>query len=400
MKNPVRPLVISNLLFEAGNNIIIPFIVFIVFSLNGSKILAGILAATYALFEFFAAPTMGKMSEIFGKKAVLLFTQTGTAVSWFIFLIALQVGKTQPTLAFFLLFLARALDGCTAGQISLFLTYLSELSFKKEKKMLMHLFILSSHWGTFMGALTGSILYFFYPNEKLLVLCAFAISLFCLLFLYWKLPDIRSTPPSPPSFQIPYKKWIVDLKTLVQFKHTKLFLFLYFIIVLNADSFHIIFSILASEQLNWSIFHFGIFKGGLSGLTFIIQYFLMKRLFKLFSNIQLLFLGLGLMTMSFYFFSQPHFFPILLSMVLFSFGNGILWPSFLNLFSQLSPDQSLLQGLGRSMASLASLMGLSLGSMLYLNYQNKALLLGSSSYLLLIFLIKIFYLSPKYWAKR
>ena len=53
--------------------------------------------------------------------------------------------------------------------------------------------------------------------------------------------------------------------------------------------------------------------------------------------------------------------------VLFAFGNGLMWPSFLSLLSKIvgSKYQGIVQGYASSAGSLASIIGLIAGGLLY-----------------------------------
>ena len=59
--------------------------------------------------------------------------------------------------------------------------------------------------------------------------------------------------------------------------------------------------------------------------------------------------------------------PVYLSAVLFSVGNGLMWPSFLSILSKVAGNkyQGAVQGFASSMGSLASILGLIAGGLIY-----------------------------------
>ncbi len=69
----------------------------------------GLLFSIFALFSFIATPVIGRLSDKYGRKPLLTLSILGTAISFF-------MTAWAPTAVF--LFIARALDGVTAGNIS------------------------------------------------------------------------------------------------------------------------------------------------------------------------------------------------------------------------------------------------------------------------------------------
>lgn len=75
-------------------------------------ILLGWLTAIYPFMQFIATPILGQLSDKFGRRKILSFSLFGTALGYVLFAIGI-VTKNIP-----LLFLARALDGITGGNLS------------------------------------------------------------------------------------------------------------------------------------------------------------------------------------------------------------------------------------------------------------------------------------------
>lgn len=90
-------------------------------------ILLGFLQASYPLAQFFGAPLLGAMSDRFGRKKVLIISLIGTCIGYIIF----AWGITQQSLL--VLFLSRALDGFTGGNISIIQSTISDISDPKTR---------------------------------------------------------------------------------------------------------------------------------------------------------------------------------------------------------------------------------------------------------------------------
>jgi MFS family permease len=86
-----------------------------------------------------------------------------------------------------------------------------------------------------------------------------------------------------------------------------------------------------------------------------------------FSDHTLVVSGSILLAVSFFLFRYPDTYLIYLGVIFFSFGNGIMWPSFLAILSKIAGDQyqGAIQGFASSSGSIASIIGLISGGILY-----------------------------------
>lgn len=84
----------------------------------------GLLFATFSICQFLSTPVIGRMSDKYGRKPMLLISIAGTAVSFFMMAFA-------PNAIF--LFLSRALDGITAGNIPVAFAVISDSTKPEER---------------------------------------------------------------------------------------------------------------------------------------------------------------------------------------------------------------------------------------------------------------------------
>src|SRR5215208_2312524 len=80
---PLYPLLLINFIGTLGFSIVL---VFLVIDFGGNAIVYGILAAMYPAFQLIGAPILGRWSDIYGRKKVLLISHGGTLIGWMIFL--------------------------------------------------------------------------------------------------------------------------------------------------------------------------------------------------------------------------------------------------------------------------------------------------------------------------
>ncbi len=94
---------------------------------------ATLVIAAYYAAQFMAAPWLGKLSDRFGRRPILIISQMGTIVSYLLFIFAAPLGDTIGlTLGMsgglVMLYLARLLDGVTGGNVSVAEAYASDIS--------------------------------------------------------------------------------------------------------------------------------------------------------------------------------------------------------------------------------------------------------------------------------
>lgn len=120
-----------------GFSILMPVLPFVVKDFGAPEWAYGLLLTLYSAFQFVGAPYLGSMSDRVGRKPVLLISQAGTLLSWFIFLGALYIPREYSfygySLALLVIALSRALDGITGGNMSVTNAYVSDVTTKEEK---------------------------------------------------------------------------------------------------------------------------------------------------------------------------------------------------------------------------------------------------------------------------
>lgn len=100
-----------------GYGIIIPILYAYSKKFGLSDFQNGLLFAMFSICQFIATPIIGRLSDKYGRRPMLLISITGTAVSFFMMAFA-------PSALF--LFIARGLDGLTAGNIPVAFAVISD----------------------------------------------------------------------------------------------------------------------------------------------------------------------------------------------------------------------------------------------------------------------------------
>jgi len=107
-----------------GMTILIPVTVYIIQQYNSSATVVGLLSVTYAAAQFLAAPLLGQLSDRYGRRPLLLLSVFGSACGYLLF----GIGG-----ALWVLFLARLVDGITAGNLSVAQAYIADISRPEEQ---------------------------------------------------------------------------------------------------------------------------------------------------------------------------------------------------------------------------------------------------------------------------
>jgi MFS family permease len=102
-----------------GFGIIVPILPFYVRSFGASDLFIGLLAASYSLMQFVFAPLLGRLSDEYGRRPVLLVSIFGSVVAWTLFGFAGSLA---------VLFLARMLAGAMGGNIAAAQAYIADVT--------------------------------------------------------------------------------------------------------------------------------------------------------------------------------------------------------------------------------------------------------------------------------
>ena len=394
-KISIYPILTVNFVGTLGFSIVLPFLVYLVTRLGGNALIYGVMGATYSLFQLIGAPILGRWSDRFGRRRILLLSQLGTLLSWGIFLIALAlpvrslldvdstvVGTFVITVPLFVLFLARALDGLTGGNVSVANAYLADITPEDQRGAAFGKMAVSANLGFIVGPALAGLLGATALGETLPVMAAFGISLIATLLIATTLPEsdtcqLNEDPEETNVSQVlgPDQKECYRLRatqqvsgfSVLRLPKMSLILGIHFLVFLAFNFFYIAFPVHAATAIEWSLAQVGIFFSILSLFMVLVQGPVLTWAMKRAGDRTLVLIGSVLLAVSFPFFSSGN--PVLLyaGAALLALGNGLMWPSLLAILSKAADPtiQGAVQGFAGSSAAVASIAGLILGGLLY-----------------------------------
>jgi DHA1 family tetracycline resistance protein-like MFS transporter len=391
----IAPILAVNFVGTLGFSIVLPFLVFLVTRLGGNAVVYGVIGATYSAFQLIGAPILGRWSDRVGRKKVLLVSQIGTFVSWGIFLVALALpmselasvdsrllGRFTLTLPLVVLFVARAVDGLTGGNVSVANAYLADITPEDKRSTNFGRMAVSANLGFVLGPALAGVLGATAAGESLPVLAAFIISggasLIILVALRDPKPASLHSKPEPTTVRSVLgadQKECYPIKCsaplgaieILRMPTIGILLLLQGLVFLAFNFFYVAFPVNASTVLQWSLGEVGLYFTVMGLLMATVQGPVLAALSRRVNEKVLIVVGSALLASSFLFFVSNNSTVIYVGTALLAVGNGIMWPSLLALLSKAAaPEaQGSVQGLSGSITALASILGLLLGGALY-----------------------------------
>lgn len=406
-----------------GFSIVLPFLIFLVTRMGGNALVYGVMGATYSFFQLIGAPILGRWSDRFGRRRVLLLSQLGTLMSWGIFLAALYLpvtplvavdssvlGVFTLTVPLLVLFLARALDGLTGGNVSVANAYLADITPETSRSANFGKMAMSSNLGFILGPAMAAVLGASTMGEVPPVVAALVISLIATLIIV-RLPNPNpctlETNPEPTSvrdilgqdqkdcYKVESPPGLTSAEVL-RLPGVAPILTLYFLVFLAFNFFYIAFPVWAVSGLEWTLLETGIFFSVMGLAMVIVQGPVLTRVSQVFSDERLVIIGSGLLAASFAFFTSTGMVLIYAGTLLLALGNGLMWPSIMAILSKTTDAtyQGAVQGVASSVGAVASIAGLLLGGLLFA-FLGPSVFLISTGLTAVVFLGSILLVSTR-----
>lgn len=133
---------------------------------GASTFVAGLVLSAYPLMQVIAAPILGRMSDVFGRKPILLLSIGGTAVA----LVVLGFAN-----ALWMLVASRLIDGITGGNISVAQAYMTDITSVEDRGKAFGLVGAAFGLGFIIGPVTGGLLIGFGPHVPPFVAAGLAV---------------------------------------------------------------------------------------------------------------------------------------------------------------------------------------------------------------------------------
>jgi DHA1 family tetracycline resistance protein-like MFS transporter len=133
-----------------GFSLILPLVPFYAERFGASNTVTGLLVASYAAAQFLGAPFLGRLSDRFGRRPVLIVSILGTAVGF----VMLGLARSLA-----MLFASRILDGLTGGNVSVAQAYISDITDRDSRARAFGFVGAAFGLGFIIGPVVGGLLY-------------------------------------------------------------------------------------------------------------------------------------------------------------------------------------------------------------------------------------------------
>ncbi|ELZ76350.1 major facilitator superfamily protein [Haloferax larsenii JCM 13917] len=142
-----------------GFGVVIPILPFYVRSFAVSDVFIGLLAASYSIMQFLAAPILGRISDQRGRRPVIMLSLVGSVLAWTVFGLAGQVELALgTTAAVATLFASRMLAGAMGGNIATAQAYIADITPAERRAGALGLIGASFSLGFIFGPAIGGLM--------------------------------------------------------------------------------------------------------------------------------------------------------------------------------------------------------------------------------------------------
>lgn len=343
-----------------GMTLVIPLLAIYAETFHATPLQATMLVSVFAACQLISGPVIGHMSDRVGRKPMLLISQIGTFIGFIVM---------ARAAALWMLYVARVLDGSTAGNLSLAQAYISDHTEPSQRAKSFGLIGIAFGVGFFIGPSLTGYLSAKYSMTTPIYLAAVmsATSILCTATL------LKGGPQSHHAFAD--REAAFHWRTYAKYfarpgLRERLLQFLFFI-----TSFSLFisgFALFAERRFTYEGRPFGpreigyIF-GYVGLLGIILQGGLIGRLVKRFGELPLVAAGFIALVIGYFGLGIASSFAVLmLTGTLAAFGNGVIRPALTSLITQQAgrQEQGVVLGITQSLMSMASIVAPIVGGLL------------------------------------
>ena len=349
-RSPLFVLFLTVFIDMVGFGIVIPVLPLYAERFHATPIEIGWLTGIYSGMQIIFTPILGKLSDRFGRRPVLIVSIAGTAVGF----VLMGMAHALP-----LLFVARILSGITGGNISIPQAYIADATAPEQRTRAMGMlgaaFGLGFTFGPMIGGLMSRISY----SAPFFLAAGLAVA--NALLVYFILPESLSHEHRAKPHE--------DASIAEVFRHGRGWMFAlvvatYFFLIAGFAIMTTLFALFTEKRFGYDAHANGYLFGFVGVLAVIIQGGLIGRLIKIFGEVTLTRVGMLFTTASLALLPFSSNLTLLLLVCAgLSLGTGFASPPLSGLASQMIDRswQGRALGVMQSAGSLGRLLGPLLG---------------------------------------
>ncbi len=332
-----------------GFTIVMPLLAPFAQEYGFSGLQIGLLFAAFPMCQLVAGPVLGRLSDRYGRRPLLVYSQAGTALSFVI------LGLSR---SFWVMLLARMLDGASGGNVLVAQAYVADVTKPENRARGLGLIGMAFGLGFVLGPLLGGILLAlpFPPGWRLRVpfLVAAGFSIVALGLVLARLPE--SLPTDTRSRQAARALSWRGLVDTVALPGVGTLVLIGSLVVLGFAALEGTFALFLRQRMGWSAqgAAFGFAYLGLASAA--VQGGLIRRLVPRFGEPKLIVTGIATLAFGFAALALArHWAALLGATLIVGIGQGLASPTVSGLLSRVTPvsEQGAVFGVLSSAQTLA-----------------------------------------------
>lgn len=320
-----------------GFGLILPLLPYYADAYGATPIVVGLLTASYAAAQLLGAPLLGRLSDRYGRRPVLLISVAGTMIGFLLLGLAEPLGNSLAQMLFgssntmytnmiiiALLFLSRIIDGLTGGNITVAQAYITDITDYKNRARGLGMIGAAFGLGFILGpAIGGALSTWGYAVPAFLAAFLAAINL---VAIYFYLPESLSQEQRAtlanrerPSFSIKTLWEALNRPGVGPLLHVR------FIFGLAFATFQTVFPLFALYRLNLDARQTGFVLAYVGVLVALVQGVGIGKLTARYREVNLIFASAIIMTFSLLAWAfTPNVIILLIVLIPLSFAGGTL----------------------------------------------------------------------------
>lgn len=332
-----------------GFGVVIPILPLLIKKIGGDVLLVGLTISIFSLFQFVFAPILGRLSDKYGRRPILILSSFINAFSYFLIFISQGI---------WVIILARIVAGIGSANISVAQAYIADTSTSHDRTKKMALIGAAFGLGFMVGPVFGGFIsQQFGINIAFLLTAIFSAINTILIFLF--LPESNKILQKDLKVKIQLFNLKVTREVLRP-KNMSFLLFLFFFVNLALALIMGVFPLFTQYRFGWDGAQNGYYFGLIGTGSFITQAFLVNRMLKFIDETQMIRLALLIFGLAIIAIGVAPAGWILYALAPFtSFGFSLINVSVQSLISLESKpeEQGIVLGTSQSFGSMARAIG-------------------------------------------
>jgi MFS transporter, DHA1 family, tetracycline resistance protein len=319
-----------------GFGLILPLLPYYADTYGATPLIVGLLTASYAAAQLLGAPILGRLSDRYGRRPILLVSIFGTFVGFVLLGVAEPLGEglaqffglaaSANALILSLLFVSRVTDGLTGGNISVAQAYITDVTTEENRAQGLGMIGAAFGLGFIIGPATGGLLSTW--GFAVPAFAAAGLAFLNLIAVYLYLPEslteemraeMAAREAEKPSFSLKSLWEALNRPRVGPLLHIRFFFGLAF------STFQTIFALYAQYRLDLGARETGFILTYVGVLSVFVQGFAIGKLNTRFKEKQLILVSTLLMSGSLLGWAfAPNVVTLLIIMAPLAFAGGIL----------------------------------------------------------------------------